>query len=74
MSTNDGPDGSRERIGEGLIRAGALTDDQVTLVLSHQRESTSVERLFGEIAIELGFLDETQLNEYLESTDILKED
>ncbi len=52
-----------ERIGEGLIRIGATTKDQVEEVLRRQRAGD--DRLFGEIAIDLGFINETALKSYL---------
>ncbi len=52
-----------ERIGEGLIRIGATTKDQVEEVLRRQRAGD--DRLFGEIAIDLGFINDEALKSYL---------
>ncbi len=42
------------RIGEFLVQIGAMSDSQVAIVINHQKSGD--ERLFGEIAMELGFL------------------
>jgi hypothetical protein len=42
------------KIGEFLVRIGAMSASQVTVVINHQKEGD--ERLFGEIAMELGYL------------------
>jgi hypothetical protein len=52
-----------EKIGEGLVRVGAMTDDQVETVLTKQRRGDN--RLFGEIAIELGYVKVNSLIDYL---------
>lgn len=54
-----------ERIGEGLIRIGAMTEKQVEDVLAKQKDGTN--RLFGEIAIELGYIDDEAIKRYLDS-------
>ena len=54
-----------ERIGEGLIRIGAISKEQVNLVLKKQEQGDS--RLFGEIAVDLGFVDIEAIIKYLES-------
>jgi len=54
-----------ERIGEGLIRIGAITEEQVKDVLARQKDNES--RLFGEIAIELGYVDDEAIMRYLDS-------
>ena len=43
-----------EKIGEYLVEIGAMSESQVTVVINHQKEGD--ERLFGEIAMELGYL------------------
>ena len=53
-----------ERIGDGLIRIGAMTAEQVEDVLRRQKEGNG--SLFGVIALELGYVDETTLMEYME--------
>ncbi len=54
-----------ERIGKGLIRIGAMTEEQVEDVLARQKDGTN--RLFGEIAIELGYVDDEAIKRYLDS-------
>ena len=60
MSKNTG-----ERIGEGLIRIGAMKKEAVDDVLS--RQTAGDKRLFGEIAIDLGYIDDQAIMNYLES-------
>jgi hypothetical protein len=52
-----------EKIGEGLIRIGSMTKAQVADVLSRQRSGD--DRLFGEIAIELGHINDEAIQSYL---------
>jgi hypothetical protein len=54
-----------EKIGEGLVRIGAMTTVQVEEVLKNQRNGDK--RLFGEIAVELGFVDIQAVIDYLKS-------
>lgn len=54
-----------EKIGDGLIRIGAMTKEQAETVLIKQKEGDK--RLFGEIAIELGYIDDNAIMEYLKS-------
>ncbi len=54
-----------EKIGEFLIRIGAMTPGQVEEVLSVQEESDEP-RMFGEIAIEKGFINDEALRRYVE--------
>ncbi len=54
-----------ERIGDGLIRIGAMTKEQVETVLKKQKEGDK--RLLGEIAIELGYIDDNAITKYLKS-------
>jgi hypothetical protein len=54
-----------ERIGEYLIALGAMSETQVTTVINHQHSGD--ERLFGEIAMELGYLaDNEPIDKFLE--------
>jgi hypothetical protein len=54
-----------ERIGEFLVEIGAMSASQVTVVINHQKEGD--ERLFGEIAMELGYLaDNEPIDKFLE--------
>ncbi len=54
-----------ERIGDGLVRIGAMTDDQRDTVLKMQDNGD--ERMFGEIAIDLEFIDDKAILDYLGS-------
>jgi hypothetical protein len=54
-----------ERIGEYLVGIGAMSATQVTVVINHQQAGD--ERLFGEIAMELGYLaDNEPIDKFLE--------
>ena len=59
----------RERIGQGLVRLGALTENQVSEVLIQQRTESGLDRMFGEIAVELGFCDDDTINALLDVDD-----
>jgi hypothetical protein len=52
-----------EKIGQSLRRIGIMTDAQVEDVLARQRAGD--DRLFGEIAIALGYINEDALQSYL---------
>ena len=52
-----------EKIGEGLIRIGVMIRAQVDDVLKRQKAGDR--RLFGEIAIELGYINDEALQSYL---------
>jgi hypothetical protein len=54
-----------ERIGEALVRIGAMSTEQVDQVLKIQKDGD--DRLFGEIAIEQGFINDQAIQTYLES-------
>ncbi len=56
-----------ERIGEGLVRIGAMTPEQVKKVLEAKREKHGHDKLFGKIAVELQFVDAETIERYLES-------
>jgi len=53
-----------DRIGDNLVKIGAMTQEQVDDVLQRQRKGDS--RLFGEIAIDLEYIDDDVIAEYLE--------
>ncbi len=53
-----------EKTGERLVRIGAMTNDQVAEVL--RRQEAGDPRLFGEIAIELGYINDRALLSYLD--------
>jgi hypothetical protein len=50
------------KIGEFLISIGALSEDQVNEVLKAQKEGDT--RLFGEIALSLGVLEDSALRRF----------
>lgn len=52
------------KIGEVLLKIGAITQHQIDDVLSKQQGGDS--RLFGEIAIELHYIDDDALASYLD--------
>ncbi len=52
-----------EKIGETLVRIGAMTSLQVKHVTSRQAAGDT--RLFGEIAIAMGYINEQALQAYL---------
>jgi hypothetical protein len=54
-----------ERIGEALVRIGAMKSYQVDDVLRLQAGGDR--RMFGEIAIELGYIDDQAIRKYLSS-------
>ena len=54
-----------EKIGEGLCRIGAMTQDQVDIVL--QKQAGGDDRLFGEIAVDLGYVNVDAILNYLKS-------
>jgi hypothetical protein len=54
-----------ERIGEALVRIGAMTPEQVDQVLRLQQDGDN--RLFGEIAIGEGFINDKAIKAYLDS-------
>ncbi len=56
---------NEEKIGDGLLRIGALTKEQVENILKLQKDGD--ERLFGVIAIELGYINDKAISDYLKS-------
>ena len=52
----------RNRIGEFLVKVGAMTTEQVDHVLRLQREGDS--RLFGDIALSLHYLNDDAIKRY----------
>lgn len=53
------------RIGEFLVSIGAMKDWQIEDVLLAQRKGDS--RMFGEIAISLGYVNDAALKRYVDS-------
>ena len=62
---NNGVINMTERIGDGLVRIGAMTEGQRDTVLKMQDNGD--ERMFGEIAIDLEFIDDQAILDYLGS-------
>ena len=54
-----------ELIGQGLVKARLLSSAQVEQILGIQRRDD--ERLFGEIAVDLGYTEDHMIRDYLES-------
>lgn len=54
---------SHERIGEFLVKIGAMTPEQRNEILEIQKEEPT--RLFGEIAVERGYINDTAIDTYL---------
>jgi hypothetical protein len=61
--SEDGP--AKPKIGEALVRRGAMTEEQVKAVLLRQREQSGVDKMFGEIAVELHFVDQQTIEDIL---------
>jgi hypothetical protein len=53
-----------EKIGEGLLRIGAMSKTQVDDVLLRQQGGDK--RMFGEIAVDLAYVDTAALVRYLQ--------
>ncbi len=58
-------DSKKDRIGGFLIRIGAITSEQRDKILKMQSENPT--KMFGEIAIELGFITKDSIDKYLKS-------
>ncbi len=56
---------ARGRIGETLVKIGAMTEAQVREILYIQREKYNYEKLFGEIAMELQLVDQETIEKIL---------
>lgn len=56
-------DTSQERIGEFLVKIGAMTPEQRDEILDRQKEEPN--RLFGEIAVELGYINDAAVDTFL---------
>ena len=54
-----------EKIGEGLVRIGAMTEAQRNEVIEKQKNGD--ERMFGEVAIDLGYINDEIIMEYINS-------
>ncbi|TVR57786.1 MAG: hypothetical protein EA426_11350 [Spirochaetaceae bacterium] len=58
-----GDKSSHERIGEFLVKIGAMTSDQRNEILDIQKKEPN--RLFGEIAVELGYINDAAVDAFL---------
>ena len=56
-----------EKIGEGLVRLGEMTEADVQNVLALQSKGDT--RLFGEIAVDLGIVDMMAVIRYMEQAE-----
>lgn len=54
---------SHERIGEFLVKIGAMTPQQRNEILELQKEPPP--RLFGEIAVERGYINDATIDTFL---------
>ncbi len=54
-----------EKIGEGLVRIGAMNAEQRNQVIEKQKNGD--DRMFGEVAIEMGFIDDEIIMKYINS-------
>ena len=63
------PNHPQQKIGEILVRAGSMSEDQVMEVLRAQREAAGFDKLFGELAVELRFVDQETIESYLQGAD-----
>lgn len=60
-----------EKIGEFLVRIHAMTEEQMLEVLAIKTQSP--DKLFGEIAIEKGFINDKAIDQYIEARFLLSE-
>ena len=60
---SDAREDSTQRIGDFLVRIGALTQEQVAEVLG--RQAGEPNRLFGQIAIEMGLISDSAIDSFL---------
>jgi hypothetical protein len=60
-----------ERIGDMLVRIGAMKQEQVEQILAAQKAGDT--RSFGQIALSLSFIDDNSLRRYADYVDQSKE-
>ncbi len=53
------------KIGEFLVKIGALSEEQVKIVLAEQQHDP--DKLFGVIALELGYIDYAAITRYVKN-------
>ena len=58
---------NKELIGEHFVNLQDLSFEQAEKVLYVQKQKKNRKKKFGEIAIELGFLEHKKLDEYLDN-------
>lgn len=56
------------RIGEKLVQLGLISDDQLQIALTEQRNQTTNKKMVGAILVEMGFLTESAIGEVLAET------
>ena len=56
----------KEKIGDFMVRIGALTPEQVVAILKRQKE-IEPHKLFGLLAKELGYINDEALHKYIKS-------
>jgi predicted DNA-binding protein len=61
---------SKEKIGETFVRLGKMKKEDVKKILRVQRDKYSFSRRFGEIALEMGMLDQKTLDDYLDGNNL----
>ena len=59
---------NQELIGEHFVNLHDLSFEQAEEVLQVQKQKKNRKKKFGEIAIELGFLEHKKLDEYLDNS------
>ena len=60
--------GASQLIGDFFVSIGALTPEQVDQILERQRElkAQGDDNIFGTVAMDLGLIDETAIERYVE--------
>jgi len=61
-----------EKIGEFLVKIGAMTAEQVDQVVQLQAKGDA--RIFGEIALDLHYLDDDAVKRYIDHLDTYKKE
>ena len=59
-----------EKIGEFLLRIGVMAEYQLQEVLNAQKTGDS--RMFGEIAIDFGYINDEMMKKYIEASAVWK--
>lgn len=61
-----------DKIGEFLVKIGAMTQMQVDYIL--QRQAKGDKRMFGEIAVELRYINDHAIRQYVDHLDKYKKE